>query len=91
MLAGASVSFAGLLGFVGLIVPHAVRSLVGSESRFLLPLCAIGGAGFVTACDLAARLVFIPYELPVGILLSVLGGPFFLGLLVKRKGGRTHA
>ena len=91
MLAGASVSFAGLLGFVGLIVPHAVRSLVGSESRKMLPLCAIGGAGFVTACDLAARLVFIPYELPVGILLSVLGGPFFLGLLVKRKGGRTHA
>ena len=91
MLAGASVSFAGLLGFVGLIVPHAVRSLVGSESRKMLPLCAIGGAGFVTACDLAARLVFIPYELPVGILMSVLGGPFFLCLLAKRKGGRAHA
>ena len=91
MLAGASVSFAGLLGFVGLIVPHAVRSLVGSESKKMLPLCAIGGAGFVTACDLAARLVFIPYELPVGILMSVLGGPFFLCLLAKRKGGRAHA
>ena len=91
MLAGASVSFAGLLGFVGLIVPHALRSLVGSESRKLLPLCAIGGAGFVTACDLAARLLFIPYELPVGILMSVLGGPFFLWLLMKRKGGRTYA
>lgn len=91
MLAGASVSFAGLLGFVGLIVPHAFRSLTGSESRFLLPLCAVGGAGFVTACDLVARLLFIPYELPVGILMSVLGGPFFLWLLVKRKGGRTHA
>ena len=91
MLAGASVSFAGLLGFVGLIVPHALRSLVGSESRKLLPLCAIGGAGFVTACDLAARLLFVPYELPVGILMSVLGGPFFLWLLIKRKGGRTYA
>ena len=91
MLAGASVSFAGLLGFVGLIVPHALRSLVGSESRKLLPLCAIGGAGFVTACDLAARLLFIPYELPVGILMSVLGGPFFLWLLMKRKWGRTYA
>lgn len=91
MLAGASVSFAGLLGFVGLIVPHALRSLVGSESRSLLPLCAIGGAGFVAACDLAARLLFIPYELPAGILMSVLGGPFFLFLLLKRKGGRTHA
>ena len=91
MLAGASVSFAGLLGFVGLIVPHAVRKLVGSESRYLLPLCAIGGAGFVTACDLASRMLFIPYELPVGILLSVLGGPFFLLLLLKRKGGRSDA
>lgn len=91
MLAGASVSFAGLLGFVGLIVPHALRRITGSETRLLLPLCAIGGAGFVTACDLAARLLFIPYELPVGILMSVLGGPFFLGLLLKRKGGRSHA
>ena len=91
MLAGASVSFAGLLGFVGLIIPHAMRSLVGSESRCLLPLCAIGGAGFVTLCDLAARLLFIPYELPVGILMSVLGGPFFLMLLMKRKGGRAYA
>ena len=91
MLAGASVSFAGLLGFVGLIVPHAVRKLVGGESRYLLPLCAIGGAGFVTACDLASRMLFIPYELPVGILLSVLGGPFFLLLLLKRKGGRSDA
>lgn len=91
MLAGASVSFAGLLGFVGLIVPHALRRITGSETGLLLPLCAIGGAGFVTACDLAARLLFIPYELPVGILMSVLGGPFFLGLLLKRKGGRSHA
>ena len=91
MLAGSAVSFAGLLGFVGLIVPHAARKILGSESRFLLPLCAAGGAAFVTACDTAARIVFSPYELPVGILLSVLGGPFFLGLLLKRKGGRSHA
>ena len=91
MLAGASVSFGGLLGFVGLMVPHAARRLVGNQSRYLLPMCAVGGAGFVTACDLAARMVFIPYELPVGILLSVLGGPFFLVLLLKRKGGRGYA
>ena len=91
MLAGASVSFGGLLGFVGLMVPHAARRLVGNQSRYLLPMCAVGGAGFVTACDLAARMVFIPYELPVGIFLSVLGGPFFLALLLKRKGGRSHA
>ena len=91
MLAGAAVSFAGLLGFVGLLVPHAMRKITGSESKYLLPLCAMGGACFVTFCDTAARVLFAPYELPVGILLSVLGGPFFLILLLKRKGGRTYA
>lgn len=91
MLSGAAVSFAGLLGFVGLIVPHAARKLVGGESRHLLPMCAAGGACFVTLCDTAARLLFAPYELPVGILLSILGGPFFLLLLIKGKGGKTHA
>lgn len=91
LLAGAAVSFAGLLGFVGLIVPHAARKLVGGECRRLLPLCALGGAGFVTLCDLAARLAFSPYELPVGILLALLGGPAFLFLLLKRKGGRGDA
>lgn len=90
VLAGASVSFAGLLGFVGLIVPHAARALVGGESRRLLPLCAVGGAGFVTACDLIARVAFAPFELPVGILMSVVGGPFFLLLLLKKKGGRSY-
>lgn len=90
-LAGAAVSFAGLLGFVGLIVPHAVRRVAGSESKVLLPLCAMGGAAFVTFCDTAARVIFAPFELPVGILLSVMGGPFFLLLLLKRKGGHIHA
>lgn len=87
LLAGASVSFTGLLGFVGLIVPHSVRRWSGSESRLLLPLSALWGGAFVTAADLGARLVFAPYELPVGVLLSVMGGPFFLWLLVRRKGG----
>lgn len=90
MLAGASVSFAGLLGFVGLIVPHMARRMVGSESRLLLPFCILGGAGVVTLSDLIARTAFSPYELPVGILLSVLGGPFFLFLLIKKKGGRSN-
>ena len=91
MLCGCAVSFAGLLGFVGLLVPHAARAIVGNESKVLLPMCAIGGAGFVTVCDLCARLVFAPYEVPVGILLSMLGGPFFLMLLFKQKGGRQYA
>ena len=79
------------VSFIGLIIPHAARKLVGSESRFLLPLCALGGGAFVTFCDTAARMVFSPFELPVGIVLSVLGGPFFLLLLLKRKGGRNDA
>jgi iron complex transport system permease protein len=88
VLCGGAVSFAGLLGFVGLIVPHAVRRFAGSECRRLLPLCALWGAAFVTVCDLIARLAFRPRELPVGILLSALGGPFFLYILSKR-GGRS--
>jgi len=88
VLCGAAVSFSGLLGFVGLIVPHAARTFVGSESKYLLPLCALGGSAFVAVCDLAARLVFAPFELPVGILLAVMGGPFFLFLLYKSKGGK---
>lgn len=91
LLAGASVSFAGLLGFVGLLVPHVIRRMVGSESRFLIPLSALGGAGFVTLCDCTARVLFVPYELPVGIVMSVLGGPFFLVLLLRQRGGRSHA
>ena len=85
LLSGAAVSFAGLLGFVGLMVPHAARALVGGESKYLLPLCAIGGAGFVTVCDVAARLAFAPYELPVGILMSLLGAPFFALLLLRKN------
>ena len=90
-LAGAAVSFAGLLGFVGLIVPHAARFLVGGEARRLLPTSILLGAAFLTLCDVAARLLFAPYELPVGIVMSFLGCPFFLYLLIRRKGGHAHA
>lgn len=89
LLAGAAVSFSGLLGFVGLIVPHFIRRFTGNESRRLLPVCAAAGAGFVTLCDLAARLLFAPYELPVGILMSVVGGPVFLYMLIRHKGGHA--
>ncbi len=90
LLAGAAVSFAGLLGFIGLIVPHFVRRFAGNDSGRLLPLCALSGAGFVTLCDMVARLLFAPYELPVGILMSVIGGPVFLYVLVCHKGGHSH-
>lgn len=87
-LAGAAVSFSGLLGFVGLIVPHMARRLVGHESRPLLAASALGGAALLTLCDLLARLLFAPYVLPVGILLSLIGGPFFIWLLLGQRGGR---
>ena len=87
-LAGAAVSFAGLLSFVGLIVPHAMRTLAGEDSLPLLVSSALGGACFVTLCDLLARVLFAPFELPVGIVLAFAGAPFFLWLLFRRKGGR---
>ena len=88
VLAGAAVSFAGLLGFVGLLVPHMARRLAGSRSQKSLPMSILLGAGLVTVCDLVSRLLFAPHELPVGILLSVLGGPFFLVLLIRK--GEYH-
>ena len=87
MLAGCAVSLAGLLSFVGLIVPHAVRRVAGSASRDLIGLCAIYGAGFVCLCDTAARTAFAPYEIPVGIIMAFLGAPFFVFILIKGKGG----
>lgn len=90
MLAGASVSFAGLLGFVGLIVPNMARRLVGGESRRLLPLCALFGAAFVTFCDCLARILFAPYEIATGIVMSAIGAPFFVVLLFKNKGGHSN-
>lgn len=90
LLAGAAVSFAGLLGFIGLIVPHFIRRFTGSQSGRLLPLCALSGAGFLTLCDMISRLAFAPYELPVGILMSVIGGPVFLYVLISHKGGHSY-
>ncbi len=88
-LAGAAVSFAGLLGFVGLIAPHMVRRLVGEDSSArLLWGAALGGAALLTLCDILARTLFAPYELPVGVVLSLLGGPFFLWLLLRQRRGR---
>lgn len=81
LLASSAVSVVGLLGFVGLIVPHATRMLVGSDYRLLLPGAALLGAALVTFSDTFARTAFAPVELPVGIIMAVLGAPFFLFLL----------
>lgn len=84
LLAGTAVSVAGLIGFVGLVVPHIMRLIFGEDYRFLLPLSALGGAVLVVFADTLARTLFDPIELPVGILLACLGAPFFLYLLKKR-------
>ena len=91
LLAGAAVSVCGLLSFVGLLVPHAVRRIATSEAKHLVPLSALFGAGFVTLCDTLARVVFAPYELPVGIIMAFLGAPFFIFILIKGKGGCRNA
>ncbi|WP_225998927.1 FecCD family ABC transporter permease [Paenibacillus sp. BJ-4] len=84
LLAGTAVSVAGLIGFVGLVVPHVIRLLIGEDYRFLLPLSILGGGTLVVLADTVARSWFDPIELPVGILLAVIGAPFFLILLKKR-------
>ena len=86
-LAGAAVSFAGLLGFVGLLVPHIMRRLLGEDSFPLLLSSALGGGLLLTVCDLASRLIFAPFELPLGVVLSLTGGPFFIWLLLKQRRG----
>ena len=85
LAAAAAVALAGLIGFVGLIVPHAVRQVVGADHRRLLPVAAVAGGVFLVACDLVARLVLAPMELPVGVVTALTGGPFFLMLLRRRK------
>jgi iron complex transport system permease protein len=82
------VSFFGIIGFVGLAAPHMVRRMIGNEERFLLPGAALFGGVFLLAADTAARTVMAPVVLPVGILTSFLGGPLFLYLLFKGRGGR---
>jgi iron complex transport system permease protein len=78
-----AVSLSGLVGFVGLIVPHGVRLVFGPDHRQLLPLSAITGAIFLIIADTIARIVVIPAQLPVGVITAIAGGPFFLILLAR--------
>ena len=80
---GSAVALAGPIGFVGIVVPHLVRLLVGADHRVVLPASALFGASFLIACDLIARLAFAPTELPVGVVTALIGGPFFLWLLFR--------
>ena len=83
-MAGAAVSFAGLIGFLGLIVPHAARLLVGEEIRRLFPLSLVWGALLMLVCDTIARTAFAPFELSVGIVLAIVGAPVFIRMLLKK-------
>ena len=82
---GAAVSLAGPIGFVGIVVPHLVRLMVGVDHRLVLPASAFFGAAFLVGCDLVARTVLAPVEVPVGVVTAMLGGPFFLWLLVRKS------
>lgn len=80
----AAVSLAGPIGFIGIVVPHLVRLIVGVDHRLVLPASALFGAAFLVVCDLAARTLLSPLEIPVGVITAMLGGPFFLWLLVRK-------
>lgn len=81
---GAAVSLAGPVAFIGIVVPHLVRLLVGADHRLVLPGSALFGATLLIACDVVARTAFAPLELPVGIVTAMIGGPVFLWLLFRR-------
>lgn len=87
-LAGISTSFVGIISFVGLMVPHVARMIIGSDHRYLLPFSALLGSTVLILADLIGRTIASPYEIPVGIVMSVMGGPFFLYLL--RKGNKGY-
>jgi ABC-type Fe3+-siderophore transport system permease subunit len=81
---GAAVSVGGPVGFIGIVVPHLVRLIVGPDHRVVLPASALFGAAFLVGCDVVARTVIAPIELPVGVITALVGGPFFLWLLVRK-------
>lgn len=82
---GAAVSIGGPIGFIGIIIPHLVRLLVGPDHRLVLPAATLFGAAFLVGCDVVARTILAPVELPVGIITALIGGPFFLWLLISKR------
>jgi iron complex transport system permease protein len=82
-----SVAFSGMIGFIGLIVPHAFRMIVGGSNRNLIPIVTLAGGVFLLICDTIARTILAPMEIPIGIITAFLGAPFFLYLAFKAKKG----
>src|SRR5205085_6182413 len=89
LLVGAAIALVGPIGFVGLIVPHTLRALIGPDHRLLVPASILGGAVLLVLCDTFARTITAPAQLPTGAVTAVLGGPLFITLLVRYK--RTAA
>ncbi len=87
LLTGAVVSVSGMIGFVGMVIPHAVRMIIGPDHRLLFPASALVGGSYLIAADTLARTLLAPTEIPVGIITALAGGPFFIYLLMSRKGG----
>lgn len=87
LMIGVGVALVGIVGFVGLVIPHTLRLLFGPDHRWLLPISAIGGAALVIAADVFARTVAVPSEVPLGVVTTLIGGPFFLFLILIYRGG----
>ena len=85
LLTGAAVAVSGVIGFVGLIVPHIVRMITGPSHRLLIPASGLSGAAFLILADLLARILYRPAEIQLGIITAVCGGPFFLYLLLRHR------
>jgi iron complex transport system permease protein len=85
-LTGSAIAFVGVIGFVDLVAPHIVRRLFGSSHRYVIPMSALFGGSFMVICDLAARTVVSPSELPVGAVTAILGAPFFAWIYFGRRG-----
>jgi iron complex transport system permease protein len=85
LITGASVSVCGIIGFVGLIVPHIVRMIVGADHRIMMPVSALAGASFLIIADTIARTITLPAEIPVGVVTAMFGAPFFIYLLRTKK------
>jgi iron complex transport system permease protein len=90
LLTGISVAIAGKIAFIGLIIPHIVRFLVGQDYRKIIPFTAFAGALFLALCDLISRYINFPFETPVGVVTALFGVPFFL-YLIKTRGGGHHS
>jgi iron complex transport system permease protein len=85
IISASIVSFTGLIGFVGLVTPHIVRMFIGADNRYLVPACALFGAALMLIADIIGRVVIAPSSLPVGVVMSFIGGPVFLWMVLRRS------